>query len=283
MARRQYPSDHRRWFRVESAELAEETAYLSDAEFRALFLLRSVANEQKAHTRDDRITIAVSRLASVSPNRRDSGATAARVVRELCTKCAWELHENGATWTIHVRNWSKDQGFTPAELRRDSGETPAPTTTPTTTPNVSSSKQEETESEPAGEAPSAARPVKSKPVERFDPLNLARYGLDTLTVSTANDLLNVHPRGPRETPETLATWFAWIAPKMRLKGHRDLNRTARNWWPNLKREDVEKSREWLQVRCLSEALEARERRERVVPLGEIPIEDCEDLFREAGL
>lgn len=134
MPRPKYPSDHRRWFRVESAELAEETAYLTDAEFRALFLLRSVANEQKAHTRDDRITIAVSRLASLSPNRRDSGATAARVVRELCTKCAWELHENGATWTIQVRNWSKDQGFTPAELRRDSDETPAPTTTPTTTP-----------------------------------------------------------------------------------------------------------------------------------------------------
>ena len=115
------------------SEIQNKTAHLTDQEFRSFILLLAEANEQRAQDRKDTITIARSRLASFAPNKRHSNATAARAVRELCAKQAWDIQESDATWTIHIRNWSEFQGFAPTDPRRIPNETPATTTTPTTT------------------------------------------------------------------------------------------------------------------------------------------------------
>lgn len=129
-----YPSDQRRYFRVVSADLADETAHLTDAEFRAFVLILAEANEKKAQLRGDSVAIARSRLLSVSPNGRQSVAKASRTVRELCAKQNWKLTEDDLSWTIQIRNWSYYQGFAPTSLRSDSDESPGPTPTTTPTP-----------------------------------------------------------------------------------------------------------------------------------------------------
>ena len=129
MTRKKYPSDHRRWFRV-LADIGDKTANLTDAEFRAFILVLAEANEQRAQEKDESITVGTYRLTSIAPNKRGSNASATRVIRELCAKQTWELHEEDASLTIMIRNWSKLQGFAPA----NSVQTPATTPTPTTTP-----------------------------------------------------------------------------------------------------------------------------------------------------
>ena len=129
MARKEYPSDFRRYFRIISQGVAKDTAELTDAEFRAFWLLLAYANENRAQRSQDWIQVARSQLVVLYPNRRGSVATAARVVRELCGKQAFELHEGDAVWAIHVRNWSQIQGYTPSGLRPGSVETPSNTNT----------------------------------------------------------------------------------------------------------------------------------------------------------
>ena len=113
-------------------DIGDATAALTDAEFRAFILILAEANEQRAQERGDSITVGTYRLTSIAPNKRGSVASATRVLRELCAKQAWAIHESDASVTITLRNWSKFQGFAPA----NSVQTPAttPTTTTTTTP-----------------------------------------------------------------------------------------------------------------------------------------------------
>lgn len=92
--------------------------------------------------------------------------------------------------------------------------------------------------------------------KRFEPPNVRGLSVETLPTETARALLAVHPRGAPETPETLAAWFAWVAPAMRLRGIKSTARAARKWWPNLRRDDVEKAIAWLQVQRI-EAQRAR--------------------------
>ncbi len=127
-----YPSDRRRWFRLESAELADRTAELTDREFRAFILLLAWANETQAQKRGDWIHIAKSRLSLIAPTRQGLRGSSDEVVTRLCIKMAWDVQRSDARLSIHIRNYSQYQGYAPTELPRDSHETP--TTTPTPTP-----------------------------------------------------------------------------------------------------------------------------------------------------
>lgn len=75
----------KRFVMLESTDLAEQTAHLSDIEFRAWVLIQAWGNENGLDENGD-LHIAKSRLLTLVPNRRDSILTATRVVRELCTK-----------------------------------------------------------------------------------------------------------------------------------------------------------------------------------------------------
>ncbi len=100
----------KRFLKIDSTELAEDTADLTDAEFRAFILIQAWGNECMYHEHSYILTIARNRLPSVAPNRRGSVATSARVVRELSAKRAWGVLEEGARWVISTGKCEQNQG-----------------------------------------------------------------------------------------------------------------------------------------------------------------------------
>lgn len=136
MPRNKYPSDDRRYVRVVSEGLADDTADLTDAEFRTFILALAWANEHKAHQHGDWIHIAKSRVQALAPNSRGSNAKSTRTILQLAAKQTWAVREEGARLSIHVRNYSQIQGFPPSKVPPDYDETPLPTPTPTLTPNL---------------------------------------------------------------------------------------------------------------------------------------------------
>jgi len=113
---------------------ADNTAELTDAEFRAMVLCLVHANENQAQRDADWIFIARSRLTLLAPNKRGSLATSARVLREMCRKMHWEVTEESAKWSIRIENYTQDQGLAPSEPQPRPDETPPPTPTPISTP-----------------------------------------------------------------------------------------------------------------------------------------------------
>lgn len=190
------------------SSIETKTADLSDAEFRAFILILAEANEQRAQDHENVITVARSRLASLAPNRRDSCVTATRVVRELCTKQAWEMQENDATVTIFIRNWSEFQGFAPTELQRNSNQTPCTTTTPNTT---------------------------TTPSKRSPPTPQGGRTEQEGIVTKLRDLWNeiAIPSG----------WIPWIVPKKATKTDAALNAKARAFIADVPLDEI---REWLE-------------------------------------
>lgn len=128
MARKQYPSDHRRWLRLyedvlddpklEGLSLAEEAAY---------FKLLAVLNRQKS--RDGNGWLGWRSAAALFKTQGRPGGV--RVLTRLVAARLLVVTESEAGFNFYVAKWPELQGFTPASLRRDSGETPAPTPTPT--------------------------------------------------------------------------------------------------------------------------------------------------------
>jgi hypothetical protein len=95
-----------------------------------------------------------------------------------------------------------------------------------------------------------AEPPPSRPKAKLEPTNVAGLDVDLLPLATAEKLLAVRPRGGTETPETLAAWFAWAAPRMRSRGLVDCAKAAGRWWTNVRRDEIEAAREWVAMRRL---------------------------------
>lgn len=176
-ARPKFASDFRRYVRLITEGFADNTADLTDGEFRAFVLCLVHANEQRAQFYEDRIFIARSRIQTLAPNRRGSNATSARTLRGLCGKQTWGLLEGDAKWTIHIRNYSQIQEHAPDGLRDRYGS--APDNITITTPSSSA-------------PPTVALPPSQRP-ETKGWLNFLTDGI---------------PIGLRgETWETAAAWF----------------------------------------------------------------------------
>lgn len=159
MARKQYPSDHRRWLRLYEDVLDDPKLNALTLEDQALyFRLLATLNRQKS--RDGHGTLDRFAVCAIAKSERwpyslrgfldlqagglvrvrcGCGEPLVRLRCDECTGC-------GAI-VFTVPKWPELQGFAPAELRRDSGRTPAPTPTPTHTPILTPSE--------SGEAPLA--------------------------------------------------------------------------------------------------------------------------------
>ncbi len=137
MARPQYASDHRRWFRV-MEDVLDDPGYrgLSAADKVAWIDLLAVFNRQQAHRSGNCIVLPWSRamLAMSSQNRRAASARASRLARGVGVSFA----RTADGLLCYIPKWSKMQGLTPTGLRPSSVVTPRTTTTPTTTPTPSS-------------------------------------------------------------------------------------------------------------------------------------------------
>ena len=109
----------KRFLQIDSTQLSEDTAELSDSQFRAFILIQAWGNECMYHENDFKVTIAKNRLPSVAPNRRHSVATSARVVRELCATMTWGVREGSATWVISAKKDEQNQGSDPPNKKKN--------------------------------------------------------------------------------------------------------------------------------------------------------------------
>jgi len=284
-------SDRKRWFRVADSILRDELTRDQRSTFLGLLAWFNQRRARDGCSAEAACRAVIPKGDLITITLGDDLTTARSLLADVRKRFQLTIRVRGDYTEVY---WPKVADFqdwdTPAKPRPSPGRAPAERLSESD-PIRSDPNREERERpdlKPAGEAPSDPSPVqepkpkKSLPEERFDPLRLARYGLDTLPAATARDLLAVCPRGAPETPETLATWFAWIAPRMKLKGYKNLSATARNWWPNLKREDVEKARDWLQIRRI-EAQRAEEAARPVMRPSEAEIDSLESIFAEHGL
>lgn len=131
MSRKRYPSDHRRWFRVNEDILDDEKlAAVSADVFRFYFRLLAMLNRTKS--RDGKI--ALDRWALNAAAMRDRHGAALALARCGAGAGLFRLRYEGSTAFIEVYKWPVIQELAPAELRRDSSRTPSPKTTPKTTP-----------------------------------------------------------------------------------------------------------------------------------------------------
>lgn len=132
MARERYPSDHRRWFRVAEDVLDDPRLNAVSLEDQALyFRLLATLNRQKSRDGWGHLdTFAACALA-----RRERWAYALPAFDRLAAGGLVTLRYRDGGVSYLIAKWPEHQGFTPSELRRNSGATPAPKTTPTPTPN----------------------------------------------------------------------------------------------------------------------------------------------------
>lgn len=130
MARRRYPSDHRRWFRVMEDVLDDPK--LNGEEWVWGAYLRTLAMLNRTKSRDGSLRVSDRQLGALMGRSR--GDVAAKRARSLAHLGLISLAKYADYWLILVSKWPEHQGFAPAELRRDSVETPPPTPTPTPTP-----------------------------------------------------------------------------------------------------------------------------------------------------
>jgi hypothetical protein len=92
--------------------------------------LLAACNRMKS--RDGEITIPIRSVNAIAHTRDWSGT---RPRLDALTEARVLSYERtGKSLRLSIPKWAKHQGFTPAELRRDSVETPSPTPTPTPTP-----------------------------------------------------------------------------------------------------------------------------------------------------
>ncbi len=130
----QYPSDHRRWFRVtedilDDPKLDDE---LPADVFRAFIRILATLNRTKS--RDGRLALS-RRVASLVAGRERFGAALARLRLGADAGLYTLQCEDGKT-VIEVSKWPKHQGFAPTDPQPEPAETPAPTPTPKTTPTT---------------------------------------------------------------------------------------------------------------------------------------------------
>jgi hypothetical protein len=92
------PRRKKRFVMIDSTDLAEQTAGFDAEEFRALIMLQCWVNENGLDS-EGCVSIAISRLTSIAPNRRNSATISERRIRSMCQKMAEAgmfLESNGA-------------------------------------------------------------------------------------------------------------------------------------------------------------------------------------------
>jgi hypothetical protein len=289
----------RKWFRVPDSILRAEMS--NDA---LASLVRLQAHMHGRWARDEEVgspsTVVIGpRLAMLITGKRraDSavrallrlpaeaglGTASARLVRTSPTNSGSIVTDNCPTsdsLVIDYENisvvfdWPKCASF--QRWLPQTGEENAPSETKTETETKEERPGGRTRVRPVSAEPPEAEPKKAAREGRFAPPNVAGLDVETLPLQTAEALLRVQPRGGQETPETLAAWFAWVAPQMHLRQIKNLPSAARKWWPRLRREDVERANEWLQM----QRVEASRRRAAPPPPARADDDDFEltELF-----
>jgi hypothetical protein len=133
MARSQYPSDHRRYFRV-MEDILDDPGYrnLNPRDQVRWIDLLARFNRQRAHRTGDMIVLPWSRVLELFG--RSNRAQALQTLVRL--RCAVSAHFVVVPEGVlcYIPKWSKLQGLTPTRLRCVSVATPSPTPTPTPTP-----------------------------------------------------------------------------------------------------------------------------------------------------
>lgn len=189
--------------------------------------------------------------------------------RELLRDVADELHISiEARGRFTFVRWPKLLDFQewqrPAAARRVPDRRPAaarssPGRCPANAPSDSDSDSDSVTVSDSEEEHHAPRGVDRLSGKRLEPPEVAGLGLETLPTATAKKLLRVHPGGVQRTPEDLACWFAMQAPRMRARQIRSPVRAASNWWPRVRREEIEEAHRWVSMRRLESQREEIER------------------------
>ena len=87
-------------------------------------------------------------------------------------------------------------------------------------------------------------------------------GVRMLSPEKVADLIAVKPGCVVYTPADVRAWFSWIAPRMVTKGRKPSARTAANWWPTVKRTEIEEAHRWCSSGRLEE-IQAEDAEQRV--------------------
>jgi hypothetical protein len=128
--RKQYPSDHRRYFRVLEDILDDPKLNGEEWVWGAYFRTLAMLNRVKA--RDGILRVSDRTLAMMmGRSRRD---VAVKRLGSLAHLGLISAARHADYWLILVPKWPEHQGFTPAELRRNSDETPSPNPNPNPNP-----------------------------------------------------------------------------------------------------------------------------------------------------
>ena len=160
MPRKQYPSDHRRFFRV-MEDILDDPGYraLRPADKVAWIDLLALFNRYQAHRTANCIVLPWSRARSAL-SAQNNGAALARASRmSQCVGAHFARTPRGLLCLIP--NYAKLQELTPRGFPPDSGATPPPTPTPTPTPTPSTTT--------ANPPPSAAGEDPPEPKEPEEP------------------------------------------------------------------------------------------------------------------
>jgi hypothetical protein len=187
LPRRQYPSDHRPYFRVLEDILDDDGLQDASADqYRAFIQLLATLN--RTGSTDGRLTLGQMSLRRLVHKNHD--VYARKLVRSLQEVVEIEVEFSGTSTLIYLPKWPIIQGFTTTELRPDSDATPPL--------RVEESREEEnrqtTPPSPAGGGEETTR-KKPKPDPPPEAIRLADLWAD----------LRQHHRGTKR-PSNLTTW-----------------------------------------------------------------------------
>jgi hypothetical protein len=165
--RKRYPSDDARLsrppgvyvaFSIRNPDDPEQARVFNDAELRGIWTgLLVVAGQAFAGRTQDRVTLSFGDISWVTGRRTQAGAELA--LTRVCALMGYEVSSNsGRSWTVHVRNLSQNQGWTP----RERGATPHTTSASESYSEIESYSDIEPEKKEE-KKPAVAGPVPREP------------------------------------------------------------------------------------------------------------------------
>lgn len=241
MARKQYPSDHRPWFKMEEDILHHPAlSKLPAEEAWAWVRLRAIANQRGT---DDGVMWLEERDMGFAIKKRRADYIA-KSVRLLVHSGLLSAAYYGAMWLVIVHKLSEIQDFAPAQFRK----------TPRT-----KTKKERIEGKAASTKPPV--PPRSQPLTALPEVDDAWVLERCLPAS--------NPTGRPVDPAHFRIWLAWCwnVKGMCAKGYtaRGFKRAVTSrWWPNLNRfkrdgepGDLKQAQQWYERLIAHEARSAR--------------------------
>ncbi len=238
MARQRYPSDEARLRRPSGVLIAfsilhpdpdhpEHSEVFEDPEMRGIWLgLLAVAGQAFAGRTGDRVTLSLGQLTWVTGRQGRTAAESA--LTRVCSRMGYEVTPlRGRSWTVHVKNLSRNQGWTTRDSAdsvsnsADSAPPPSPIPIPSPIPNPIRKEREKTAE--AAEQPSLLPlPVSPSAPEHPEPDPLGEH----------RQLLNLLAKEPGALREK-ELWLAHELPLMQVEvdeGRASWRSLVLRWW-----------------------------------------------------